>query len=259
MAWFNFKKKLTCFALCAVLALFGFGKAHAETQERAKVMLIEALSKIGKAKQIKFTVFVSEERIFKNLETLNFFYKYSVELAEEDKVVLDLPRVNGVSRIFYNEGNFSYLDVTRSLYKTEKIDLDDKDIFSVLREKYQLTLPGVDLVTKHFRDDMERWAKHSSYIGLERLQSGPAHHLAYFSDPIDWQVWVDRKSKLPVYMIVTYNQIEGEPQTHMKFSEWKISSVLKSDLFEFSPPKGAKSFSSQVLTSTESEAEEGGL
>jgi hypothetical protein len=66
-------------------------------------------------------------------------------------------------------------------------------------------------------------------------------HLAFRGEATDWQFWIDRGEKPLIQKIVlTYKELQGEPQITARILNWNIQPTIADDLFEFSPPEGAR-------------------
>jgi hypothetical protein len=68
------------------------------------------------------------------------------------------------------------------------------------------------------------------------------HNLAYAvsiasGDKEDVQVWIARGDEpVPRRIVITYRQIEGQPQFWAQFTDWNFSPELSDTTFTFSPP-----------------------
>ena len=84
-------------------------------------------------------------------------------------------------------------------------------------------------------------AVHSGYYVGESMISGVmCDHLALRSEKEDVQVWIARGAEpVPRRIVITYRQIEGQPQFWAQFTEWDFSPELSDTTFTFSPPEGA--------------------
>lgn len=104
----------------------------------------------------------------------------------------------------------------------------------MLRDEFQLTLPGIDLVNPELDKMLDELTTRSLYVGREVLQEGVAITLLFFNDQVDWQLWVYEDTGLPGHLIITYKDIEGFPQTHLSYRGWNLDPQLKPEDFNFS-------------------------
>ncbi|GHB26843.1 hypothetical protein GCM10007094_13930 [Pseudovibrio japonicus] len=226
--------------------------ASAQNEEEARRVLRETIEKFSEIDQMTFTVYASEERIFKDGVPLNFVFEYTVNILGAGDIRIDLPRPDGISEIFFDDGIITYFDKTRNIYTQGDFTGTSTELIEVLRDEFQLTLPGIDLVNPELDKMLDELTTQALYVGREVLPEGVAHHLAFFNDLVDWQLWVYEDSGLPGYLIITYKNIEGAPQTHLSYRGWNLDPQLKQEDFNFSPPAGAEHFSLPALTTAES-------
>ena len=65
-------------------------------------------------------------------------------------------------------------------------------------------------------------------------------HLALRGEKEDVQVWIARGDEpVPRRIVITYRELEGQPQFWAQFTEWDFSPELSETTFTFSPPADA--------------------
>jgi hypothetical protein len=68
--------------------------------------------------------------------------------------------------------------------------------------------------------------------------------LAGRADTVDYQVWIPEGAQpLPLRMVLTYKNAEGQPQFRAQFSDWNLAPEVQDSQFAFSPPEGARKIS----------------
>ena len=66
-------------------------------------------------------------------------------------------------------------------------------------------------------------------------------HLALRGEKEDVQVWIARGAEpVPRRSVITYRQIEGQPQFWAQFTEWNFSPEGAETTFTVAPPEDAK-------------------
>ncbi|MDF7799697.1 DUF2092 domain-containing protein [Pontiellaceae bacterium B1224] len=111
----------------------------------------------------------------------------------------------------------------------------------LLQKKYNMGMPGADLLTGNLYATMTENCSAVDYIGVGYVGEEQYHHLAFIGGPIDWQLWlsVDAKPTLRK-MVITYKQLHGEPQYTMNVL--KVEEGIAFDESAFFPvlPAGAE-------------------
>ena len=70
-----------------------------------------------------------------------------------------------------------------------------------------------------------------------RIGDTTVSHLAFRTDEIDVQLWIDTKKNLPQKIIISYKNHFEHPQFWAYFKEWDLSPRLRDSNFKFEPPK----------------------
>jgi hypothetical protein len=88
------------------------------------------------------------------------------------------------------------------------------------------------------------------YVGESVISGVLCDHLALRGEKEDVQVWIAQGDEpVPRRIVITYRQLEGQPQFWVQFTEWNFSPELSDTAFTFSPPEGAKHISFFLDTS----------
>jgi hypothetical protein len=68
--------------------------------------------------------------------------------------------------------------------------------------------------------------------------------LAGRTETVDYQVWITEGAQpLPLRVVLTYKNAEGQPQFQAHFSDWNLSPEIQDSQFAFAPPEGARKIS----------------
>lgn len=236
--------------ILALLCVLAWSEARAQPAPldkavKANEILQQTLELFRKNKSLRFTVYASEERIFKDMVPLNFVFEYTVNVLDRKQLKISLPRPDGVSELYLDDGIITYYDKTRNIYTQGDFYGTATELIDVLRNDFELTLPGIDLVNPELNKTLHMLISQALYVGREVLPGGSAHHLAFFNDMFDWQLWVYEDSGLPGYLIITYKGIPGMPQTHLSYRGWDLTPDFTEKDFQFSPRGGAEKFDMQ--------------
>lgn len=107
-----------------------------------------------------------------------------------------------------------------------------------------MRLPLAMLLTSGFPAELERRTQALDYVEHTVIDGVLTHHLAGRTETVDYQVWIaDDVQPLPVRIVLTYKNAEGQPNYRAKFSGWNLKPGIKDALFAFTPPDGAQRIS----------------
>ncbi len=92
-------------------------------------------------------------------------------------------------------------------------------------------------------DSMKRMVKSGYYVGEATIAGILCDNLALRNEDADVQLWVAKGDKpVPRRIVVTYKNLEGQPQFRALFKEWNFSPEFSDSIFTFSPPEDAEQF-----------------
>jgi hypothetical protein len=78
-----------------------------------------------------------------------------------------------------------------------------------------------------------------SYVGIDKVDGTPAHHMKFSQDQFDWEMWVAAEGKpLILRMTRSADVPGGKVNTRETYKNWTIDAPAGKDAFAFSPPKG---------------------
>jgi hypothetical protein len=80
-----------------------------------------------------------------------------------------------------------------------------------------------------------------AYLGLAYVDGIEAHHLAFRSNRVDWQIWIRTGDQpLPLKYVITSKWMTGAPQHSVRFRDWDTAPTIEADRFTFVAPAGAR-------------------
>ncbi|MEI5682082.1 MULTISPECIES: DUF2092 domain-containing protein [Mesorhizobium] len=104
-----------------------------------------------------------------------------------------------------------------------------------------LDAAGADLLSADPYAVMTEGAIEGKLIGEASIGGVQCDHLAFRTDAVDWQIWVQKgEQKLPLKYVITTKWVTGAPQYALRLSNWNVTSENDPKLFAFVPPTDAK-------------------
>lgn len=104
-----------------------------------------------------------------------------------------------------------------------------------------ISLPGGDLLIADPYKALTASVTSSSYLGISYVSGVAAHHLAFRTPKVDWQIWVKEGNEpLPLKYVITTTWTTGAPQYSVQFSNWNTKPSIPANRFTFVAPKDAK-------------------
>lgn len=104
-----------------------------------------------------------------------------------------------------------------------------------------ISMPGGDLLIADPYKALTAGVTSSSYFGISYVGGVAAHHLAFRTPKVDWQIWVKEGNEpLPLKYVITTTWTTGAPQYSVQFSNWNTKPSIPANRFTFVAPKDAK-------------------
>jgi hypothetical protein len=141
----------------------------------------------------------------------------------------------------YDGKTVVFLDPTSNQYATAPMPATIDETLDTLALKYGLVTPLADLLFSKPEESLIGRAQAGLYVGQREINGVKCDHLAFRGESVDWQLWVSQGDKpLPLKLVINYKLLPGEPQFIAMLDKWDLAPKFSPDLFQFTPPAGAK-------------------
>ena len=101
--------------------------------------------------------------------------------------------------------------------------------------------PLHDFLSSNFYTNVKDNLRSGFYVEEEKIGKRTCHHLAFRTNVVDVQIWIeDGDRPLPCSVVITYKQEEASPQFWAQFHDWDLSPKTPDRLFEYTAPEGAE-------------------
>ena len=234
-----------------LIALVPFtpGSVQAEADEAMDILLGMTDFLAG---QPRFSVAVqsSYDAVQPDGQKIEFAETRHLLLARPDHLRVDLEESDGLHhQLFYDGSQISLATPQSRVYAQVNRPGTVDDAVRFFIRDLDMRLPFAVLLVSSASDDLRRRTRQIDYVEETRLAGVTVHHLAGRTDSVDYQVWVrDGDTPLPVRLVLTYPDAEGQPQFRADFRDWDLAPALPDDAFVFTPPADARqiSFASEL-------------
>jgi len=109
-----------------------------------------------------------------------------------------------------------------------------------IRDKTDADLPAADLFASGAYAELTRDLISAKHIGQGVINGVECEHLAFRTQEVDWQVWVETGANpIPRKYVVTSKTVTGQPQYSVRINDWQTNVPVTESSFAFTPPAGA--------------------
>lgn len=155
------------------------------------------------------------------------------------------------TELFFDGSQVTIYGKTLKAYVQQDLKGSIDDAIRAVEASSGLALPGADLLFSDPYAVLAAGATSSGYHGLAVVGGVKAHHLAFRTPIVDWQIWVqDGDQPLPLKYVVTTKRLTGAPQYSVQLSQWNLKPSIPAGRFKFVAPPGVEKLKALPVDST---------
>ncbi len=231
---------------CGGAGSSGAGEEPASTVAREIDALADSLMRemsayLGEQSSFAFSSDWLEEELLDNGQKIQLGGSASVVLERPHKLRLDLEGDERNRHIVYDGAVFAAHDPEEAVYATIEFEGTLDELLDHVAEEFGLVMPLADFLFSSPYESLVMEGTGGVYVGLHSVGGTACHHLAFMTDNVDWQIWIEAGPRpLPCKLVITYVDWAGSPQFSAVFNEWDLSPDIPEDAFTFVSPEGAE-------------------
>ena len=145
------------------------------------------------------------------------------------------------TRGFWVDGKtVTILDRAHNLYGTVPAAGTIDQVMDKAQDNFGITFSAGGSLCERSRHAARAHVTGGAYFGKATILGTPCQYIAFSTEKIDVQLWVqDGSEGLPRKLVITYKQEKTQPQYTAIFSNWKLNPKFPDSTFAFTPPTGA--------------------
>ena len=159
---------------------------------------------------------------------------------EADRVQVEIRSPKRSRGLWYDGQSLTLLDRRHNLYGTVAVPETIDKVLDAANDKFGINFPLEDLLVNDPYASASAAIKGGVFFGQVTVLGTPCQHIAFSTDVVDWQLWIqDGPNPLPRKLVITYKREATAPQFTAILSDWKLKSGISDKTFVFTPPKGS--------------------
>ena len=231
--------------------------SETDIDEEALTILKKATDYLTDLKQFTIKAVKTTDVVQESGQKLQFATTIEVAIRRPNLFFGSWVQDDGTIRqLWYNGETVTIYEDTENVFGQIQVPDTIDEMLDYMETVLKSPQPLADI----FNNDLSHLAAlplSGSYVGVCYLDAIACDHLAFRGEATDWQLWIDRGEKPFIKKIVlTYKELQGEPQITARMLNWNTQPTISDDLFQFSPPEGARQI--QVFVRKRVNPEEGG-
>ncbi len=224
------------------VAFAGDSASPTKLDPQADALVKKMSDYMGGLKSFSADGFVSDEQIMGDGFKLSALRSASFMVKRPNKLYLKRKGMVRDQEIFL-DGSRLVVHGKRLGFATEVPVSGDLDAaLDTATETLEAELPARDLISADAYTPLMEPVEESAYLGTVEIGGVTCRQLAFRTDEVDWQLWVEEGNRpLPCRYTITSKWTYGAPQYSVTFSNWKVNPDLSDSDFKFTAPQGTKS------------------
>ena len=191
--------------------------------------------------QFSFKAEVTNDRVYLGGKKLQFGQEVKAAFRRPDKLRIDGEGDLESKLLIFDGKTLTLYDKAKNHYASIEVAGDIDAALDKAYKDYGLKVGLADLGSTQLCNHAGKGLINALYVGLNKVQGVPCHHLAFDRKDIHYQIWIEAGDKPVVRKIViTQKMLPGSPQWTAYLSDWNLAPSLADDLFTFTPPAGAQ-------------------
>jgi hypothetical protein len=216
--------------------------AAEEKDLQAMDILLNMARTLAEAQQYSFTLSSSYDAPQSGGQMIEFGARRHFQIMRPHKIRVDLTRSDGSQRVLASDGTQLIIHtIKENVYARVRAPGTVDEVIMYLVSTLNVPLPLARLFRKELPSDLKRLATAVDYVEMNTLTRVPTDHVAVRSRDVDFQIWVSReKTPLPMRIVITYKNYQGEPQFRATFTNWNLTAEGIKRPFAYTMPQNAE-------------------
>ena len=234
-------------------------EARAEDLKEVLAELKRSSDFLAAQKSFRFDGHIGFDVVQANGQKLEFGGSRKITVGRPDRLRVESQARDGTEKTMTFDGEAISIDLAdeNAYVSVPKPGTLDAAI-DYLVDDLGVPAPLADLIYSDFYSGVADRIESGFIVGESTIGKCDCLHLAFSTEDIDAQMWVeDGDRPLPYRVVITYKKAEGSPQFWAQFLNWDLSVEAPDSLFEYSPPEGAELIPISVAVREAQEAREG--
>ena len=219
-------------------------ESASDTQAQAREILMNMAKFLSQTQRFSVNILTAYDVVQASGEKIEFNDKRKVIVTRPDHLRIETERSEGTRLLTVFDGkNITVATTTKNenVFAEAPINGDLDAAVAYFTKDLHMRLPLSLLLVNQLPEELERILQDIDFVENTSIFGVPTHHLVGSTDTVDFQVWIkDGKQPLPLRIVLTYVDEEGQPQFRAQFSDWNLSPKITDSLFVFTPSQGAK-------------------
>jgi hypothetical protein len=216
------------------------GQQTAAVEPKADQLLRKASDFLGTLKRFKIDAESTTDHLLSTGQKLQHGEVITAAVQRPDRLRVGVTGERRNLQLIYDGKKISLLDTDRNFYAQTPAPATIDAALRYAIDNFGIRVPLSDLLHTNSYAVLKENVESGFYVGKSEVRGVKTDHLAFRTDEVDWQVWIeDSRTPLPREVIITLKWMTAAPQYTVWLS-WDLSPKWPDDLYTFVPPANAR-------------------
>jgi hypothetical protein len=182
-----------------------------------------------------FTVdaYVTDEQIMDDGFKLQSLRSGSIAVQRPNRFHVVRKGVDADHEVFFDGMKLTAVDKGRKLHVQVEVKGTIDDALDAAADVFGAELPARDLLSPDAYTPLMEAVQESAYLEPVQIGAMTCRQLAFRSDEVDWQIWIQEGDQpLPCRYVITSKWTYGAPNYAITFANWQVNPKLAPETFE---------------------------
>lgn len=207
----------------------------------ADKLLTNACHMLSSAQAFSFHAEINFDQVLQSGVKLQFAGAMDFGLQRPGEFAVYYQSDLGAKQLWFQNSTLTIFDPPHMVYATVTGPPTIDGILEQAAAHHNLTIPLSDFA---YSDPCQRIRKQiifGAYVGVNDVNGVACDHIAFSSDKLDLQLWLQHSGKpLPHKLVIDYRTDPGSPEYVAVLSDWKFPATIPATMFRPRLPKTAK-------------------
>jgi hypothetical protein len=216
---------------------------ESDTETEAALAILERMSAhLASREAFRFHAEVEYDAVQPSGQRIEFGNSREVAVRRPDRLRVDVFDRDGTSEILSYDGTDVWIaSPSRNAYSRMPQAGMLEQVLEQLASEYDTPAQLAELIDPDLYRHLRPAIESGSRVGLVRLDGRFCEQLAFRTDKVDFQLFVERgATPLPRRLVIDYRNEPGKPQFRASLGDWDLAPELPDTHFHVSPPIGAQ-------------------
>ena len=212
----------------------------ADVEPKADQLLRKASDFLATLKRFKINAESTTDHLLSTGQKLQHAEVIEVGVQRPDRLRGDVRGERRNQQLVYDGKTISLLDTDHNFYAQTAAPATIDSALRYAVESFGIRPPLSDLLSSNSYAVLSESVESGFYVGKSEVRGVKTDHLAFRTDEVDWQMWIeDSRTPLPRKVVITLKWMTAAPQYTVWLS-WDLSPRWPDDFYTFVPPASAR-------------------